>query len=125
MSVKTDPAEHVYTAIRRDQRLIWSVARLWELAKELPVREISMQEFSGVLDADLWFGERQRPTTRAVVAHAKKIFEARLRFPIILDQEGNVMDGMHRLAKAYYLGNTTVKVVQFASTPSPDRVEDL
>lgn len=116
---------HVFTAIRRDQRWVWSVPRLWELAKPLPVREISMQEFIGLLDSDMWFPEGVRPSTRAVVMHCQKIIDAKLSMPIILDQEGRVMDGMHRLAKAHLMQRPTIRAVQFTTTPAPDKMEDL
>jgi hypothetical protein len=123
--VTTTLEGHTFAAIKRDQRLIWSVPRLWELAKKLPVREISIQEFASYLDNDFWFNNGQQPSTRAVAAHCRKIIDAKLSFPIILDQEGRLMDGMHRLAKAFLMGRTSVRTVQFTTTPPPDRVEDL
>jgi hypothetical protein len=118
-------AAHTFSAVKRDQRLVWSVPRLWELAKDLPVREISLQEFASYLDNDFWFNSGVAPTTRSVAAHCRKIIDAKLSFPILLDQEGRLMDGMHRLAKAWLMGRTSVRAVQFTTTPPPDTVEDL
>jgi hypothetical protein len=116
---------HTFSAIKRDQRLTWSVPRLWTLAKKLPVREISLQEFASYLDNDFWFNNGHKPSTRAVAEHCRKIIDAKLSFPILLDQEGRLMDGMHRLAKAWLMGRTAIRAVQFTETPPPDRVEDL
>ena len=99
---------HTYAALLRGKRQVWSVPRLWELAKDLPVREISMNEFSGYLDQDLWFNGGERPTTRAVALHCKKIIDADLKKPIILDQDGRVMDGIHRIAKAALIGESKI-----------------
>ena len=116
---------HVFTAIKRDQRLVWSVPRLWEQAKNLPVREISLQEFAAYLDNDFWFNSGTPSTTRNVAVHCRKIIDAKLSLPIILDQDGRLMDGMHRLAKAWLMGRPAIRAVQFAKTPPPDRIEDL
>ena len=52
--------------------------------------------------------------------HAKKIFEADLSFPVILNSEGGLMDGGHRIAKAWIAGETEILAVQFVEDPTPD-----
>ena len=46
--------------------------------------------------------------------HARRIQEADLAYPIILSADGRLMDGGHRLAKAWLRG-------LFAGRPPPDR----
>jgi hypothetical protein len=116
-------AEHTYTALRGGRLLVWRKSRLWQLASALPVRKIPLQEFAAHLDGDAWFNAEAKPTTRNVLAHCRKIIAADLRFPIILDHEGRLMDGMHRIAKAWILGKKTINTVQFTTTPEPDRTE--
>src|SRR5438093_10192756 len=43
-------------------------------------------------------------------------------FPVILSNDGRVMDRMHRIAKALFQGYTHLDVVRFASDPEPDYV---
>jgi hypothetical protein len=46
--------------------------------------------------------------------------EAELDYPIIFAAEGCVIDGVHRIAKAYALGLTELKAVRFPVMPEPD-----
>jgi hypothetical protein len=57
-----------------------------------------------------------------VAEHARLINEAELRHPIILGADGRVMDGMHRVAKAYLAGRATIRAVQLPVDPEPDFV---
>lgn len=102
-------------------RLVWFVERLWYLARELPVRQTPIDQIAE-FDQDCWFGPTTLPTCRAVAEHARRIFEADLRYPIILSAEGYLMDGGHRLAKAYLLQLPTVPAVQFLRDPEPDYI---
>ncbi len=102
-------------------RLVWFVERLWYLARELPVRQTPIDQIAE-FDQDCWFGLTSLPTCRAVAQHARRIFEADLRYPIILSAEGYLMDGGHRLAKAYLLQLPTVPAVQFLRNPEPDYI---
>ena len=80
--------------------LIWDVHRLVELTKDLPIIEIPVCEIRE-LDETFWFdGNNDLPTCRRIALHAKLINETDLAYPIILSQDGHVMDGMHRVCKA-------------------------
>jgi hypothetical protein len=100
---------------------VWETERLWSLARDLPVKSISIDEVAE-LDQDCWFGPGTTPTCRAVAAHARRIEQADLTHPVILSADGRLMDGGHRLAKAWLLGHTHVKAVQFVVDPEPDYV---
>ena len=106
---------------------IWEVDRLWKLAKDLPIKMISV---SGLTDLDRvgWYGQPQnsgRLTCREVVDHARRILEADLSQPIILTAEGHLLDGFHRMCKAYLLGLSEIAAVQFEQNPEPDRIRPL
>jgi hypothetical protein len=70
---------------------------------------------------DCWFCGNP-PTCRAVTLHTKRILNADLTFPIILSSDGRLMDGGHRIAKAWLEGRDEVHAVQFAVDPEPDFV---
>jgi hypothetical protein len=57
-----------------------------------------------------------------MVEHMKLTEEADLSFPIILSQDGDIMDGRHRVAKAAWQGRTEIEAVQFERDPEPDHV---
>jgi len=97
---------------------IWYTERLWELAKALPARHVPIAEISA-FDEVTWF-DHLEPTCRRVAEHAKRIQAASLEHPIILSAEGWVMDGMHRICKAFLLGMDTIQAIQFSPTPEHD-----
>jgi hypothetical protein len=84
-----------HTTIREGKRLLWYTERLWELSKELTPFRISLHEITE-LDRDCWFGSTI-PTLREVAKHADRIKKADLSYPIILSDDGSLMDGGHRV----------------------------
>lgn len=106
---------------------IWEVERLWELARDLPVKLVRLDQLDD-LDRVGWHGQAQhygRLTIREVADHARRIQAATFDHPIILSAEGHLLDGFHRVAKAYLLGMTAIPAVQFATNPSPNRLRPL
>ncbi len=100
---------------------MWYTERLWRLARDLPVRTIAVTDIPE-LDQDCWFGSTHVPTCRAVAQHAQRIWDADLSYPIILSADGGLMDGGHRLAKAWLLGLPHMQAVQFTIDPEPDYI---
>lgn len=98
-------------------RAHWSVPRLFELARDLPVMDVP-------LDHVHLFYTYEKLTLREMVMHMKAVQDADLSKPIILDEDGEVMDGRHRLMKAMLLGVPSIKAVRFDENPSPDKVTD-
>jgi hypothetical protein len=102
--------------------LAWDVHRLIRLTAHLPRIEVPLEAI-GELDEPFWFGgQSDQATCRAVADHARLIAETDLRYPIILGADGRVMDGMHRVAKAYLEGRPTVLAVRLEADPEPDFV---
>ncbi|WP_433167283.1 hypothetical protein [Kribbella sp. CA-247076] len=73
-------------------------------------------------DEDCWFGGRP-VTCRMVARHADLIQKADLSYPVILSSDGRLMDGGHRIAKAWLTGATTINAVRFPHDPAPDHIE--
>ena len=61
---------------------------------------------------------------REFVGHMLNIFEADMSCPIILDEDGYVMDGRHRVARALYEKLATLKAVRFDKNPDEDYFVD-
>ncbi len=95
----------------------WSVPRLFELSRNLPVMEVPINHLS------LYY-TYEKLTLRDMVMHMNAINNADLDKPIILDEDGELMDGRHRLMKAMLLGKETIKAVRFDENPSPCKVSD-
>jgi hypothetical protein len=95
----------------------WSVARLIQLAKELEPFDIPLKHLNIYYKYDSM-------SLREMVGHMKSVNKADLDYPIILDEDGEVMDGRHRIMKALIEGKESIKAVRFDKNPSPDRVND-
>jgi uncharacterized membrane protein len=107
----------------------WDVEHLAQLSADLPVKEVPLSSIVDV-DSAYWFGANGSPPTfRSLVSHMEQVMEADLSFPVIIGADGQVMDGMHRIAKSLLEGRSCVRAVQFEQQPSPDytnvRPEDL
>ena len=102
--------------------LIWNVDRLVKLSAGFPVIDIPVHSIQE-LDKTFWFDANDSlPTCRRIAQHAKLITETDLKYPIILSKCGEVMDGMHRVCKAFIEGRELIKAVQFVVDPEPDYV---
>jgi len=103
--------------------LIWDVDRLVDLSKSFSLIELPLSEIRE-LDESFWFdAEGDMPTCRRIALHAKLISETDLDHPIILSQNGRVMDGMHRVCKALIEGIETIQAVRFDLDPEPDYID--
>lgn len=98
----------------------WDVDHLIELSANLPVEEVPLTAIRE-LDTVHWFGVDGSPSTvRILVRHMELVNEADLSFPVILGTEGQVMDGMHRVARCLLEGRASVAAVRFVEQPEPD-----
>ena len=98
-------------------RHCWSVPRLFELSRLLPVMDVPLNHLS------LWY-TYEKLTLREMVMHLRAVNVADLSLPIILDEDGELMDGRHRLMRAMLEGAETIKAVRFDENPMPCQVKD-
>ena len=92
---------------------------LWELVANLPAKKVRLSEIAG-FDEVHWFGGGMnlQPTCRAIALHARDIYDADLTYPIILSPTGEVLDGWHRICKAFLLGLAELDAVQLTTLPA-------
>jgi hypothetical protein len=95
----------------------WSVARLIHLSKGLPVMDVPLVHLNVYYTYD-------KITLREMVTHMRAVQDANLEYPIIMDEDGEIMDGRHRMMKAMLDGQNTIKVVRFHKNPSPCQRDD-
>ena len=95
----------------------WSVSRLIELSRALPVMDIPLDHLSVYHTYD-------KMTLREMVMHMRAVQAADLSHPIILDEDGELMDGRHRIMRAMLDGKESVKAVRFDQNPSPCRIDE-
>lgn len=102
-------------------RAFYLTERLWKLTAGLPIEPVpidTIKEF----DENCWFGD-EPVTCRMVAQHAARIQKADLTYPVILSSDGRLMDGGHRISKAWINGLTTINTVRFEVDPEPDYYE--
>ncbi|MBC8103969.1 MAG: ribonuclease HI family protein [Cytophagales bacterium] len=85
----------------------------------LAVTKRPLSSFDALLDTDRWFGG-QGATIRGVADQARRIYEADLSRPVVLAADGTVIEGAHRIARAYLLGQSEIETVQFEKDPPPE-----
>lgn len=95
----------------------WSVARLATLSADLEVMDVP------VAHLNVW-STYKNLTLRQMVGHMQCVLDADMSKPIILDEDGVLMDGRHRIMHAILNGHETIKAVRFAENPRPCEVSD-
>jgi len=106
----------------------WDVDRLIEMTCGLPIEEIAVDHIAEI-DLAYWFDETDQPTVRRIVEHMRLVAEVDPSHPIIVDPDGRLMDGMHRVARALLEGSNVIAAVRLRELPEPDfqgcRPQDL
>lgn len=94
----------------------WSVARLFKLSESLPIMEIPIDHLNV-------YYKYKRLSLRDMVMHIHAVNNADLSYPIILDEDGELLDGRHRIMKAMLTNVATIKAVRFDENPHPCYVD--
>ena len=97
----------------------WKAQTLYDFAKakEYPVMDMPLWCID-LSDAPFDSG-----SLRNFIFQCKRVQECSLDYPIILDDNGQIADGYHRLCKAILEGKETIKAIRLLEMPSPDRVD--
>jgi hypothetical protein len=98
---------------------VWDVAKLTRLVEHVPVEQIPLSNIADI-DREYWFDHGVAPTVRNVVEHFKLLQAVDLSFPIVVDPDGHVMDGMHRVARALLEGRESIAAKRLTELPAPD-----
>lgn len=99
---------------------VWLVTNLISLAATLPSFEKPIREMRAVLFNSKFPGAES--WSHAELAyHYSVAMQADMNYPIVLGEDGRIMDGHHRLLKALIEKRSTIKVVQFVIDPTPDK----
>jgi hypothetical protein len=121
------PAERILYGERRPDGStpFWRMPTIWSAADGKPTIAVAIESLN-ILDEVVWFGGPQnvRPTVRRIAQRARDIFDADLGYPIIMTRSGDVLDGAHRIAKAYLSGEQVISAVVIDDWPPPDGTVD-
>ena len=101
--------------------LAWDVLKLIELSKEFEIIQVPLSSIEELKEV-YWFNLGALPIMEEIAKHAKQIYEADTSYPIVLCPEGRVMDGMHRVCKAFIESHDTISAVKFNELHEPDYI---
>ena len=93
----------------------YSVARLVDDSKHLPTFEVPLAALD--LAGQPWDGD----SLYALAFHVKKCMAADLSCPILLDWNGCIADGRHRVLKAIATGKRTILARRITWRVEPDK----
>lgn len=116
--VRFRAAEPLQDYYRDSEGNLYSVARLLDDTKELPVFDVPLAALD--LSGCIWEGEN----IHGLAFHVKKCMDADLKHPILLDWSGSIADGRHRVIRALALGKRTIKARRMHWKPTPDRKDE-
>ena len=108
-----------------NERHTWFVQSLVKASVELPVVDIELKDLDEYLDENAWFHGKNEPTLRAFIQHYKRVDQVDLKYPIIMNPQFGVLDGLHRIAKSHVLGLTSIKAVILTELPEPDYIGEF
>lgn len=97
----------------------WYVKNLIEITKDMISFEKPIEEIRAI-GLDIQCPGFENPTYKDIAYHCKVALNSDLSYPIILSEDGRIMDGHHRLLHALIKGHDTILVVQFVQDPEPD-----
>lgn len=99
-----------------DGNAIYNVLKLIEQSKKYPVFELPLAGIN--IGVSAWGSEL---SIDSFVYHCKRIEKASLEYPILLDNEGQICDGWHRICKALLEERTSIKAIRLEEMPEPDK----
>jgi len=101
-----------------DGHCVWRAEDLWEAAKGVPTIELPVDDFVGQLNGTCWTQGDEEVTPNWVLCHTRRILNAE-DYPIIIDQDGIVLDGVHRLCRAVLEGREVIATQRLTVLPEP------
>lgn len=98
----------------------WRVETLVKYSKHLPIFNLDLKK----VDLNQSYDEHSNGTKTMmdIISHCRRILDADLKYPIIIGEDGDIMDGWHRVMKAVLFGKRYVKAVKFDKNPPPDKI---
>ena len=100
----------------------WDVRRLIKLSENFSIKKVDPSTLPDIHNNHWYMEEGAVPSPSSIVEHVRLIEACDLSYPIILDAQGRVMDGMHRVCKALLQDLPEIDAVQFIEDPEPDYV---
>lgn len=98
----------------------WEATKLYEFAYAKGYKVFDLPLVGINLASKAWTVE----SFAAFLHHAKRVYECELNKPVLLDNDGYICDGWHRVAKAILNGNRYIKAIRLEEMPEPSSLCD-
>lgn len=95
---------------------IWEDVKLWEATKDNEVKDLPIADF--LKQHTYW----NIGSFKELAEEMKMVLKADYSYPIIINEQGDLVDGAHRIVHAYLDGVETIKAVTIREEqfPEPD-----
>lgn len=100
-----------------NEKFGWDVEKLFEASKNIPSEELNLETID--LNQYDYQWSKSKNSMADALWHFERIHNANLTYPIIINEENEIMDGWHRIIKAKCLGIIKIKCVRI-KMPDPD-----
>lgn len=97
---------------------VWTVTNLIFRAKDLEPFDLPLAAIH--IGTEVWSPEG---SPVGMAHHMRRALDFDTSYPVILSDEGFIMDGWHRVLRALIDGKATIKAVRFNKTPPHDYLE--
>lgn len=89
----------------------YNVHEAIRLAADIPVREMD------IADLNIQYPASCDNTLRSFVEHTIAVEQADTSYPVLMNENGYIIDGLHRLARLLVTGEKTIRFQRFESDP--------
>ena len=109
---ESDFSEEVYVRGKYE----WLTVKLIKASEKLETTDLHINSID--MGVQVW----DVATFYDFLEHTKRVNDTDLKYPVLQDNEGSIINGWHRIAKAWMKGETTVKARRFVEMPAHDRI---
>lgn len=101
-------------------REYWKAQTLYDFVKAKGYKVMLMPLWNIDLTNDPFVTEQ----IHNFVFQMRRTLDTDLKYPIILDNYGQIADGWHRICKALLEGKETIKAIRMLEMPAPDEISN-
>ena len=96
----------------------WNMSTIQNATKGLLAFDLQL----AALDISVYPWDRESQTISNFIYHFERVKNVGFDYPVILDPDGYIIDGWHRIAKAVLEKMTEVKAVRLIVMPQSDKI---
>jgi len=114
-------SNNVWNRTKGNVRYSWDIPTLIQYAKEQKYKVFEIP----IKGIDMSWNPFDYDNVKDFIEHVKRVEEADLKHPILIDDLGTICDGWHRVVKAVLLGKKYIKAIRIEKMLPPSKTTDL